>query len=149
MKRRIAMQTLFLCLGCLLMAAATSKSAFAQAGSRLNDKDVERTMNNLKEDTKKFRNSFKQALNKSTIRKTTREKDGKALADRFFKQTEGMLNHFKSKKEAKDQLSTVLSSARQLEELMRDVPLGSAVDELWRPVRSNLDLLSDAFGVTQ
>jgi hypothetical protein len=62
-------------------------SAYAQ--ERLSDKDVETQMKNLKEDSKKFRSSFNSAIGKSTVRKTSREKDAKALVERFGKIVRG------------------------------------------------------------
>jgi hypothetical protein len=63
--------------------------------TRLNDKDVLQHMKNLKDDAKKFRPSFNSALAKSTIRKTTQEKDAKTLAQNFKKQTNSMYEAFK------------------------------------------------------
>jgi hypothetical protein len=65
------------------------------AQTRLSDKDVLQYMNNLKHDGKKFRSSFDSALSKSTIRKTTQEKDAKTLAQNFEKQTNSMYGKFK------------------------------------------------------
>ena len=55
----------------------------AHAQGRLSDKDLQRLMQNLKDDAQPFRQSFANALKKSSIRKTTREKDARALVDTF------------------------------------------------------------------
>jgi hypothetical protein len=70
-------------------------AAGLSAQTRLNDKDVLQHMKNLKDDAKKFRPSFNSALAKSTIRKTTQEKDAKTLAQNFKKQTNSMYEAFK------------------------------------------------------
>jgi hypothetical protein len=59
----------------------------AVAQGRLSDKDLQRLMENLKDDAQPFQKSFAKALKKSTIRKTSQEEDAKTLADTFAKQT--------------------------------------------------------------
>jgi hypothetical protein len=66
----------------------------------MHDKDIQSLMKNLTEDATRFRSSFNAAVAKSTIRKTSQEKDAKALVAQFQKQTEGLLSQFKSTKKA-------------------------------------------------
>ena len=54
------------------------------AQGRLGDRDLERLMQNVKDDAPPFRESFDNALKKSTIRKTSRERDARALADTYY-----------------------------------------------------------------
>ena len=119
--------------------------AFSQ--SRMSDKDVEGLMKNLKEDSKKFKSSFDSAIDKSTVRKTSKEKDAKALVSRFVKETDGMLHHFSDKKKGDSELQTVLRSSDQIEAFMSEVPLGSKAGADWQKVKSELNSLSDAFGL--
>ena len=79
----------------VLLVGLLSMDRVAMAQGRLSDKDIEHLMQNLKDDAQPFRQSFANALKKSTIRKTSREKDAKALADTFAKQTQGALETFK------------------------------------------------------
>jgi hypothetical protein len=57
----------------------------SSAQQRMSDKDIENTMKNLKEDSKRFQSSFNSAISKSTIRKTQpgkgREKPGEIVSD--------------------------------------------------------------------
>lgn len=129
--------TLFLALG------FSVGSVVAQ--ERMTDKDVQKTMENLKGDAKRFRSDFNSAVGKSTIRKTSREKDAKKLVEQFQKQTEGMLKHFKDKKKADAELATVLSSAGQIDKVLTETPMGGKVDGSWGRVKSELGLLAKAF----
>jgi len=45
----------------------------AAAQDRMSDKDVETTMNNIRQDSKKFSSIFNTAVKKSTFRKTARK----------------------------------------------------------------------------
>jgi hypothetical protein len=71
----------------LSMVLSLICAASLSAQTRLSDQDVQQHMKNLKDDAKKFRSRFNSALSKSTIRKTTREKDATTLARNFEKQT--------------------------------------------------------------
>jgi len=113
----------------------------------MNDKDLENMMKNLKEDAKKFRSSFNAAVGKSTIRKTRQEKEAKDLVELFQRQTQGMFEHFKDKKNADAELPAVRDSADRIEKLLTTTPMGSQVDEDWQRVKSELGSISTAFGL--
>jgi len=115
---------------------------------RISDKDVEATMQNLKNDAKSFESSFNSAIGKSTIHKTSREKDAKALVKTFAQQTDSMHNTFKSSKKADTSLPGVLSNAQQIDKLLADVPLGDNVTSSWSRVKSELNTLTSAFNMT-
>src|SRR5271168_3380819 len=110
----------------LVVALAVISLAFflaplCSAQQRMSDKDVESTMKNLKEDSKRFQSSFYSAVSKSTIRKTSQEKDAKALAKSFQGQTETMLRIFQDKKKADTTLPGVMDSARQIDGILTSV----------------------------
>ena len=120
----------------------------ARGQGRMSDKDIEETMQNLKNDAKHFQSSFNSAIGKSTIHKTSREKDAKALVKTFAQQTDSMHNTFKSSKKADTSLPGVLSNAQQIDKLLADVPLGDNVTSSWSRVKSELNTLTSAFNMT-
>ena len=123
-------------------------SAFAQSG-RINDKDMERLMKNLSEDAKSFRSSFNAAVKKSTIRKTSREKDARDLVARFEKETEGMLRTFKRTKQGDATVPLVLRTASQVEHLVYGLHLEGQTTSKWDRVHSELRQVSQGFGITE
>jgi len=127
----------------LLVACST----LSLGQGRINDKDVETLMKNLKEDAKHFRSSFNSAVRKTTIRKTSKEKDGKALVAQFQKQTEQMLNTFKSKKKADQALTTVLGTSGQIDQFLASSPLDDSTTSQWAKVKTELATLSKEFEV--
>lgn len=129
---------------CLMLLCVTAIAGRAQ--TRMNDKDVEKMMDNLKEDAKKFRSSFDSAVGKSTIRKTDEEKRAKGLVEKFQKQTEQMLSQFKSTKKADTSLPVVQDSANQIDEILQKTPMGTEVSGHWEHVRAELATISEAFG---
>ncbi len=119
----------------------------SSAQSRMSDQDVGRLMKNLKPDAKEFRDSFKSSIGKSTIRKTSAEKDAKALVETFQKQTETMLKHFQKEKKADTELRTVLASADQIDSLLQRVSLDARTSADWGKVKAELDLIAKQFGI--
>ena len=124
---------------------ALAQVVAAQAPSRLNDKDLEALMNNLKDDAKAFRPRFDSAIKKSTIRKTSQAKDAQNLASSFQKQTETLLNEFKKSKKG-DSVPTVLNTASQIDKFMTDLKIDPQATG-WDKIQSDLKQVSGAFGV--
>ncbi len=141
---RLKFSTCFFVLAALLSAAIAAPSARAQA--RISDKDLEALMKNLRDDAKSFRPGFDSALKKSSIRKTSQEKDARNLAARFEKQTDNMLNRFKRTRKADAELSSVRASAAQLDSLVRTLNLGAHVSSRWDKIQTELQRVSSAFG---
>lgn len=98
-------------------------AASLSAQTRLSDKDVLQHMKNLKDDAKKFRSSFNSALAKSTIRKTTQQKDAKTLAQNFEKQTNSMYEAFEKSAKAEPYLQNCRDTARQIDKIMTSTPM--------------------------
>src|ERR1700722_11859794 len=95
----------------VLLSMVVSRPAAAQG--RLSDKDLQRLMQNLKDDAQPFRQSFANALKKSTIRKTSKEKDARMLADSFAKQANSALETFKHTQKAEQPVTELVNTAAQ------------------------------------
>jgi len=136
----------------LVVALAVISLAFflaplCSAQQRMSDKDVESTMKNLKEDSKRFQSSFYSAVSKSTIRKTSQEKDAKALVKSFQGQTETMLRIFQDKKKADTTLPGVMDSARQIDGILTSVSLGGTTVSDWAKCKAELSILANEFNM--
>jgi hypothetical protein len=127
--------------------AAITVAPFAKAQSRLSDKDVESLMGNLKDDVKSFRPKFDDAVHKSSIRKTSREKDAKNLVQRLQKETEAMQSQFKKTKKGDTELRVVMSTASQVDELISSLQLGHDVRSRWGKIQTELQQIQSAFGI--
>ena len=126
----------------LLLAGAT-----ARAQSRINDKDLARLMQNVKDDAQPFRKSFANALKKSTIRGTSQEKDARDLADTFAKQSKQALETFQHKKKAEDQVAAMVDTAGQINSLVNQLSLSPVVGAQWDKLRTELHQVAEAFNV--
>ena len=117
------------------------------AQARMSDKDVVNMMKNLVQDTKHFQSLYNSAISKSAIRKTSQEKDAKAIVQGFRNQAQNMLQIFQSKKKADTTLPIVLDSSQKIDKWLVDVPLSKTVMNQWAKVKSELSTLSEQFNI--
>ena len=121
--------------------------ATARAQSRIDDKDLARLMQNVKDDAQPFRKSFANALKKSTIRGTSQEKDARGLADTFAKQSQQALETFQHKRKAEDQVAAMVDTAGQINKLVNQLSLTPTVGTQWEKLNTELQQVAKAFGV--
>ncbi len=133
----------------ILLAVTPGTNRPAVAQGRLSDKDLQRLMQNLKDDAQPFRQSFANALKKSTIRKTSQEKDARALADTFAKQANGSLETFKRNQKAEEQVAALVHTAAQIDPLVYSLQLNPQTTSQWERLRTELHQIAQAFGVTE
>jgi hypothetical protein len=132
-------------LGCFALLQPPS----AQAQVRVNDHDMEALMRNLRDDAKAFRPEFDSAVRKSTIRKTSQERDARDQAKAFERQTDMLLDHFKKTRHGQREFSGVMATAEQLDANVNTLTLGPGVTERWEKIRTEIHRIADAFGMPQ
>jgi hypothetical protein len=133
----------------LLLAAVCVVQRPAAAQGRLNDKDLQRAMESLKDDAQPFRQTFANALKKSTIHKSTQEKDARALADAFAKEASAALDAFKHNKKADPQVAALVHTASQIDPLVYNLHLDQETATQWEKMRSELHSIAQAFNVPE
>jgi hypothetical protein len=133
----------------ILLAALLSVSRPALAQGRLSDKDLQRLMQNLKNDAQPFRHSFANALKKSTIRKTSREKDAQMLADTFAKQANSALETFKHNQKAEQAVTELVNTAAQIDPLVYSLQLNPQTTSQWERLRTELHQIAQAYGIAE
>jgi hypothetical protein len=106
-------------------------------------------MQNLKDDAQPFRQSFGNALKNSSIRKTTREKDARALVDTFAKQADQTLDIFKHGKKADDAVKEQVYTAAQIDPLVYSLQLNAQTTGQWEKLRGELHEIAQAYGVPE
>ena len=133
----------------VLLIGMLGADRLAVAQGRLSDKDLQRLMQNLKDDAQPFRQSFANALKKSTIRKTSQEKDARALADTFAKQANGALETFKHDQKADQAVAALVNTAARIDPLVYSLQLNPQTTSQWEKLRSELHQIAQAFGVPE
>jgi hypothetical protein len=132
-------------LAVIIGAFVIGKPSFAQA--RLSDHDIENVMKNLKEDSKQFQSDFNSAIGKSTIRKTSQEKDAKAQVQLLRNQVDRMLDVFQDKHQADQTLPLVMATSKQIDEIFKNVQLGGSAAPAWAKCKSELTILATQFNM--
>lgn len=117
--------------------------------SRINDKDLETMMSNLRENAKNFHSTFDSAVEKSAIRKTSQEKDAKNLVDDFAKQTDSLLKDFKKTHKADADVPSLVDKAARIDRLVYQLNLGTRTTVAWESTRSALHQIAAAYGVPE
>jgi hypothetical protein len=133
----------------LLLAMVLNVSSPAVAQGRLSDKDLQRLMQNLKDDAQPFRQTFANALKQSTIRKTGKEKDARMLADSFAKQANSALETFKNNQKAAQAVTELVHTATQIDPLVYSLQLDTATTSQWERLRGELHPIAQAYGITE
>lgn len=153
MKRK----TFFSSMVCALMLASLSVVARSQdAPYRLNDKQVQRVMKQLKKDSERFRKSLDSSLDKSRLNGTNREDDINGFVKDYEKATERLYDRFKDNKSVGADVEAVLDGAAQIDqfmsrrsgEFMRRNSQRERAERDWGAVRQDLRQLAEAYNVT-
>jgi hypothetical protein len=137
------------CLGLVLLFGLLGADRLAIAQGRLSDKDLQRLMQNLKDDAGPFRQNLANALKKSPIRGTSQEKDAKALADTFAKQSNSALETFKHQQKADQQVVDLVQTAAQIDPLVYSLQLNPQTRSRWERLRTELHQIAQAFGISE
>ena len=133
----------------ILLATVLGVSRPAAAQGRLSDKDLQRLLQNLKDDAQPFRQSFANALKKSTIRKTSKEKDARMLADSFAKQANSALEAFKHNQKAEQGVTELVNTAAQIDPLVYSLQLNPQTTSQWERLRTELHQVAQAYGISE
>lgn len=131
----------------LFVLMTFSSSAYVRAQSRLNDQDLQRLLQDVKEDSQPFRKTFAEALKKSSIRKTSREKDARELANTFAKQADRSFETFKHRRKAEAEVAALVGTAQKIDMLVYSLRLGAPAQPGWEKLRAELHEVAQAFGV--
>ncbi len=133
----------------VLLAMVVSVSRPAVAQGRLSDKDLQRLLQSLKDDSQPFRQSFANALKTSSIHKTGKEKDARMLADSFAKQANSALESFKRNQKAEQAVTELVHTATQIDPLVYRLQLDTATTSQWERLRGELHQVAEAYGIAE
>ncbi|HEX3249943.1 MAG TPA: hypothetical protein VHS05_10985 [Pyrinomonadaceae bacterium] len=115
---------------------------------RLNDKEVERILRRIEQQSDRFRSSLDSALDKSRFNGSNREDDINAFIKAFYEQTKQLRDHFDKHHSASADVEAVLNRAARIDDFMRRNRLSSKAQDDWSTLKTNLDELASAYNVT-
>src|SRR5215204_6166911 len=140
---------LFFSLICALILASVAVAAIAQdAPYRISDKQVKKTMNQLRKDAARFRKSLDSALDKSRLDGTNREDNINDMLKDYEKATDRLYERYKDNKSVAGDVEAVLDGAARIDQFMTRRSPGGRTERDWAAVRADLRQLADAYNVS-
>jgi hypothetical protein len=130
----------------LVIPFIAARPAYPQG--RLSDKDLEQRIKNMNSDVKRFRSLFNSAVSKTSIRKTTQEKDAKTLVQNFQTQANSLYEVFKRSKKSDPYLQNCLDLSAQIDKLLQSTQFDSGTTAQWDKIKPQLKDLAVAFHVS-
>ena len=143
--RLFVVSVLFVCTALLV-----SSSAAQEIGQpyRLNDKEVERIIKRIEQQSDRFRSSLDSALDKSRFNGSHREDDINSFVKAYYEQTKHLRNRFDHHQSTAPDIEAVLDRAARIDNFMSRNRLSSKAQEDWSTLKGNLDELAAAYNVT-
>ena len=147
----ITMRTkIFLLAGSLVLAAfvTTASGQIPDQPYRISDREVAKLLDQIKKESNSFRNSLKDALNKSRFDRTRSENDINAYVKDFEEQTKRLENNFDNHKSTVADVDGVLSRAARIDAFMSRYALLPRAQADWAILRGDLDRLAATYNVS-
>ena len=133
---------------CSALLISTSKAQEIGAPYRLRDKDVERILRRIEQQSDRFRSSLDSALDKSRFNGTHREDDINAFVKDFYEQTKRLRNRFDKHQSTDPDVEAVLDRAARIDNFMSRNRLSPKAQDDWANLKTNLDELALAYNVS-
>ena len=114
---------------------------------RLSDKEIERILHRIEEQSGKFRGTLDSALDRSRLNDTDREDDINAFIKEFDQEVKRLHDRFDEKKSVAADVQSVLDRAARIDTFMRRRGLSEKAQNEWSALRTNLDQLAEAYTV--
>ena len=115
---------------------------------RLSDKEIERMLHSIEQQSGKFRSSLDSALDKSSLNSTDREDDINAFIKEFDQEVRRLHDRFDDHKSVAADVQAVLNRAARIDSFMRRRGLTERAQNDWSALRANLDQLAEAYSVS-
>jgi hypothetical protein len=119
-----------------------------QSPYRLNDKQVKQIIRNIEGNAERFRDSLDTALDESRLNGTEREDEVNARVKAFEEATKRLHENFDNRRSAAGDVQTVLDRAARIDEFIYRNRFGGRAESDWARMRSELDRLANAYGVS-
>src|ERR1043166_27123 len=132
----------------LIVGISMSSAVQAQRPYRISDRQISDLLRRLDQDSGRFRNSLDSSLDRSR-RNGTRSEDNINAFVRDFDNAVGRLrDQFNGRRSVSGDVENVLQKAANIDDFVERSPAASGAVNDWSAVRSDLDELASAYGVS-
>ena len=133
---------------CSALLVSSAQAQVVGQPYRVSDKDVERIIKRIEQQSDRFRSRLDNALDKSRFNGSNREDDINAFVKDYYEQTKRLRDHFDKHNSATGDVEAVLDRAARIDDFMRRNRLSSKAQDEWTTLKSNLDELAAAYNVS-
>jgi len=137
-----------LCVCSALLLTTTTNAQVVGQPYRINDKEVEKIIRRIEQQSDRFRSSLDSALDRSRFNGTRREDDINSFIKDFYEQTKRLRHQFDSHKSAAPDVQAVLERASRIDEFMSRNRLSGKAQDDWSTLKTYLDELASAYNVS-
>jgi len=137
-----------LCVCSALLLTTTTNAQVVGQPYRINDKEVEKIIHRIEQQSDHFRSSLDSALDRSRFNGTRREDDINSFIKDFYEQTKRLRHQFDSHKSAAPDVQAVLERAAHIDEFMSRNRLSGKAQDDWSTLKTYLDELASAYNVS-
>ena len=137
-----------LCVYSALLLTTTTNAQVVGQPYRINDKEVEKIIRRIEQQSDRFRSSLDSALDRSRFNGTHREDDINSFIKDFYEQTKRLRHQFDSHKSAAPDVQAVLERAARIDEFMSRNRLSGKAQDDWATLKTYLDELASAYNVS-
>jgi len=145
LRKLFAISVLSVCSALLL---TTTKAQVSGEPYRISDKEVEKIIRRVEQQSDRFKSSLDSALDKSRFNDTNREDNINSSIKDFYEQTKRLRDHFDKRHSAGADVEAVLNRAARIDAFMHRNRLSSKAQDDWSALKSNLDELASAYNVS-
>jgi len=114
---------------------------------RINDKDVEKVLKRIEDQSDRFRSSLDSGLDRSRLDGTREEDNINAFVKDYYQSTKLLRDHFDDHKSTSADVQNVLDRAARIEAFLRRIRTGGNAMSDWTKLKANLDELARIFNV--
>lgn len=133
---------------CSALLVSISQAQVIGQPYRVSDKDVERILRRIEQQSDRFRSSLDSSLDRSRLNSTDREDDINSFIKDFYEQTKRLRDRFDNRQSTSPDVEAVLNRAARIDDFMRRSRLSSKAQDDWSTLKSNLDELASAYNVS-
>lgn len=133
---------------CSALLISTANAQVVGQPYRVSDKEVERLIKRIEQQSDRFRSRLDSDLDKSRFNGTNREDDINSFIKDYYEQTKRLRDHFDKHHSATGDVEAVLDRAARIDDFMSRNRLSSKSQDEWSTLKSNLDELASAYNVS-
>ena len=136
------------CVSLALLATNSQAQFMGRQPYRLTDKEVEKIIRRIEQQSDHFRSSLDSALDKSRFNGSNREDNINSSIKDFYEQTKHLRNRFDKHQSTSPDVEALLDRASRIDDFMSRNRLTSKAQDDWSTLKSNLDELASAYNVS-